>query len=329
LAMRLPLFFGLLLTALPLALSQSAPLHESLDSDRDGLDDATEEALLQQFVPQFMVGRGDCSVLPAQFVPFQPRPVVQADNGTIYGQVFQHEGHTGQAEIHYYSLWRLDCGEMGHALDAEHVSALVSRDDSGTWKALYWYAAAHENTVCDASQISRATNLNAETHGPRIWISLGKHASFLSEEACTHGCGGDRCNDAEPMSIMHLINLGEISAPMNGATWTGSQAWPLANKLRQSDFTQSRTARVEILPASEIAWANPEKRHMQAAISGGNSGIGGAATGLRATNSALAISDSETDHALDSASNSTGSAVAKAWRGVKKALQTTAQKMPH
>jgi len=39
----------------------------AIDSDHDGMSDALEQALLIQFAPAFMVGRHDCSGLPAQF----------------------------------------------------------------------------------------------------------------------------------------------------------------------------------------------------------------------------------------------------------------------
>src|ERR1039458_10862833 len=41
----------------------------SIDSDADGLSDALEQRLLEQFAPRFMVGRNDCSGLPAEFAP--------------------------------------------------------------------------------------------------------------------------------------------------------------------------------------------------------------------------------------------------------------------
>lgn len=325
--MRLTILAVCLLTFMSSAQGQTVTAPGVPDSDGDGLNDATEDALLQQFAPQFMVSHGDCSVLPAQFVPFQPKPVVQADDGTIYGQVFPRTDHEDQVEAHYYHLWRQDCGEMGHSLDAEHVSVFLEREGTDQWKALYWYAAAHENTVCDASQITRATTLHAESHGPTVWVSFGKHAAFFSDKICSHGCGGDRCQQAEPLVISHLINLGEPSAPMNGATWVDSQEWQLPEKLHQTDFTAARTARIESLPGTDIAWANPGSRHMQAAILGGNNAMAGASTGLRATNTALVLADSDTDNALNGASNSAGSALAKAYRSVRKALQTTANKM--
>ena len=39
------------------------------DRDRDGLDDAFEQALLERFVPAFYVSAGECDGLPASFAP--------------------------------------------------------------------------------------------------------------------------------------------------------------------------------------------------------------------------------------------------------------------
>jgi hypothetical protein len=266
-----------------------------------------------------MVSGDDCSLLPARFTPLAKDPAAEADDGTIYGRAAP-AGRADQVELHFYHLWRTDCGQRGHALDAEHVSALVERDGQGEWRARYWYAAAHEDTVCDASQVARASTLKAESHGPRVWISRGKHASFLSETLCTHGCGGDRCEAMKPLEIAELVNVGELPAPLNGAVWIGSPAWPLAEKLGRSDFPAVRTARLDRLPETDIAWANPEKRPMQAVILGGNDAVGGGATGFRATNTALVIADAHTSNALGNAAANTGHALAKSYRNVRHAL---------
>src|SRR5947207_7734184 len=168
--MRVFLVAGLLCSFLSIAPAQTISPSPSPDSDHDGLSDSLEDALLAQFAPHFMVSGDDCSLRPAQFVPFLANPEVQDQKGTIYGQAFPREGAANQVELHFYHLWRRDCGEMlGHDLDAEHVSALVVRNDASAWKALYWYAAAHENTLCDASQIARAAAVDGELHGPRVW----------------------------------------------------------------------------------------------------------------------------------------------------------------
>jgi hypothetical protein len=292
-----------------------------IDSDHDGVTDAEELTLLQQFLPRFNVSENDCSTKPAEFKPLLANPVIANENGLIYGQVFPLPGGTGELELHYYDLWRRDCGQSGHDLDAEHVSVLVSPDESGRWIARYWYAAAHEDTLCDASQVARAQALDAESHGAEIWISTGKHAAFLSKAVCKRGCGADECEGGKPLANTAVVNLGELSAPMSGATWTASSQWPLKQKMGRSDFSQALTARLETLPSDEIVWANPGKRHMQAAILGGDAAVVGAATGLRATDSALTIADTNTSGALDTASRKTGNALVRSYRGVLKALR--------
>ena len=220
-----------------------------------------------------MMAKQDCSVSPAEFEPEMQTPTVLADNGTIYGQVFPAKdvAHSVMiAEIHYYHLWRKDCGLHGHPLDTEHVAVLVRASDTdltrATWKGVYWYAAAHENTVCDVSQIARAATLNAEDHGATVWISSGKHASFLNETLCRRGCGADRCQNMVPLQTRALINLGEPHHPMNGASFISSREWPLLGKMSTTDFPGVAVARLDQLPVSDIAWFNPGRHPAQGVI---------------------------------------------------------------
>jgi hypothetical protein len=328
--MRRLLVFGLsLLIAISSYAQRPGAAASILDSDRDGLSDSVEDSLLLRFEPRFMISREDCSAKPAQFVALQRIPTALADDGTIYGQASPRKGHADEIELHYYHLWRKDCGEMGHRLDTEHVAVLLkgaAGSSADIWKAIYWYAAAHEDTVCDASQITRAITLNAEDRGAQVWISEGKHASFLSETLCTHGCGGDRCAEMETLQTEKLVNIGELNAPMNGAVWMDSPEWPLAEKMRRSDFTEDRTARLQRLPATDIAWANPEKRPVQAAILGANATLSGTATGARQTNTALVLANDNTGAAIDEAGRNTGNALTMSYRNVMKSLHKAAQK---
>jgi hypothetical protein len=311
---------GILAVAGVGASSQENKNDAFVDSDHDGLSDAQEQALLTQFVPQFQISSKDCSSQPAEFESAVQKPVVAAENGTIYGQAFPRAGHSEQIELHYYDLWRKDCGKKGHDLDAEHVSALLERDEAGNWKARYWYAAAHEDTLCDASQLARADTLKAESHGPELWISSGKHAAFLGPAICASGCGADRCTDIEKLSMAKVINVGEPAAVMNGATWTASREWPLGDKMRRSDFAEARITRLDRMAPDYIEWASPKKRPAQAAILGGDAAIAGVGT-------AMTSADSSTGKALDTASGKTGNALIKAYRGVKKALRSSAGAM--
>ncbi len=252
--------------------------------------------------------------MPALFLPDRRDPVATAD-GAIYGQatprVFQ--ALAGQVvELRYFHLWKRDCGRMGHPLDAEHVSVLVQRRDDA-WRAVYWYAAAHESTVCDASQITRASTLEAEKAGAPVWVSRNKHASFLNPELCRHGCGADVCAQIEPLTVSRIVNLGEPGTPMNGSVWIGSAQWALAAKMARSDFDPVAIAKLERLPATDIAWAVPGMKPARATIGVANT-----------TTDSLALSNQKTDAALDVAGTATGNALGTSYGKVSGALRKSA-----
>ena len=334
------------------------PAPPAIDSDHDGISDDLEQALLLQFAPKFLVGSHDCSNIPAEFQSGDSTPLVESENGTIYGQVFpakdQIDGAPA-AEIHYYHLWRIDCGPHGHLLDTEHVSVLIRADlahadsipanlvdasnpaptsnpqaasspnpSSATWKALYWYAAAHENTVCDVSQIARASTLHAENSGPSVWISPGKHASYLNQALCEKGCGADRCENMTALAPAKLINLGEATHPMNGSVFIASAAWPLTAKMSETNFPAPVLARLNELPDSDIAWFNAGRHPKQGIIAisstTGRDALGGLDTAADATDNSLSIAHDSTGNALHKSYRHTTHALGTSARHVGKAL---------
>ncbi len=296
-----------------------------LDSDEDGLSDALEQALLLQFAPHFWIGKEDCSHIPAEFQPALNVPIVKTGNGTIYGQVFpvknQLSSHS-TAEIHFYHLWKQDCGDHGHPLDAEHVSVLVrasgSELGSATWKASYWYAAAHENTVCDVSQIARAITIRAEDSGANVWISPNKHASYLNPMLCGRGCGADRCQDMIALPPGNLINLGEPGRPMNDSLFISSKLWPLSTKMTTSNFPAAPISRLDGLPATDIAWFNAGRHPAQGVIAISST-----------TEDALAQGGNHTVSAISDAEDSTGSALEKSYQNTVRALGSSARHVGH
>lgn len=247
-----------------LCFAVSAAFAGDADTDRDGLSDQFEQALLERFAPHFYISGTDCDLAPAEFLAGSPDPRVKARNGTVYGQVFPLARRAGGAsfiEIHFYHLWAQDCGMNGHALDAESIYALVRADRDEllpeAWLAEFWLAAAHENTLCDMSNGARAVVLAAVDRGPEVWVSRGKHASFLVKNLCLQGCGRDTCDDARLMQIPTLVNLGEIGAPMNGAIWSQSTSWPLASKMIPRYPSASMpdlpaSAGVELVPTRDV-----------------------------------------------------------------------------
>jgi hypothetical protein len=204
-------------------------------------------------------------------------------------------------ELHYFHLWTEDCGKRRHALDAEHVSALVRKTTTAAgaeqWKAVYWYAAAHEDTVCDNSRLYPAQALSAEERGPKVWISGGKHASFLSIAQCGTGCGADVCSDAVPLVARAVVNLGEKDFPMNGAVWAQSSGWDLAVKMSRSDFTEERLGRLTST-GEPVAARHPPFRGFQRAVAVASVPQAAIGTGAEQTSSALSVAGGQTGRAL-------------------------------
>jgi len=273
----------------------STAFAQSSDLDRDGLDDGVEDALLEQFRPSFMVSAKDCDQLPAEFAAGEATPRVVAKNGTNYGQATPNAA--GGVELHYFHLWSRDCGRRGHFGDVEHVSALVRPADDGSWTARYWYAAAHEGTVCDRCMVARAEHVEAERAGPVVWVSAGKHASYFSQKACNGGCGGDTCAEMHLVPRLPLVNLGEPGAPLNGAVWTSAPAWNLAAKMAP-DFDGDLLAKLEAAPLTGPVRVSSQTKGMQRTISVSNTTLGGLETAQDHTGSALGTANKKTGNAL-------------------------------
>lgn len=253
------------------------------DLDRDGLDDTFEQALLERFLPTFFVSAGECDGLPASFAPGTSHPEVLARDGTIHGRVFP--ASDGTIEVQYFHLWARDCGRGGHSLDAEHVSVLLDYHgqewgqpfrvaQAPDWAARLWYAAAHEDTLCDQSSGAHALALGAVSAGPAVYISRGKHASYLNPGQCKWGCGGDACPRGQPLRVAAVVNIGEPGVPLNGATWIGSARWPLGAKLT-SDFDPATKARLDRSGAARIISLMLHRRTPQAPVLAGDTAVDG------------------------------------------------------
>lgn len=266
-----------------------APAAAAQDLDRDSLSDSLEQTLLERFIPTFYLSAGECDALPASFVPGAPHPRVAAKNGTIHARAFPAAG--GGVELQYFHLWARDCGRNGHDLDAEHVSALVEPQPDGTWTARLWYAAAHEDTICDQSSGARASTLAAVTTGPSVYISRGKHASYLDAGQCARGCGGDSCRLGRLLQVRHLVNIGEPGAPLNGATWMASARWPLGAKL-ESDFNPDVRASLDRAGNARIVALTTHLRPLQAPVLAGDTALDALGHAHRATTKALGMTAS-------------------------------------
>ncbi len=306
-------FIGVALLSLLMS-TVAAQSNTDADSDHDGLTDNFEQQLLEQFRPTFMIDAKDCAIRPARFESSQVNPNFVAADGTIYGQVFPLP-NSSNIEVHYYTLWDRDCGERGHPFDVEHVSVIVSNTPASAPKALYWYAGAHEDTLCDISSGARAAALDAEDHGPRVWSSSGKHALYLRRAMCGHGCGADSCaNDTELPNDGTVINIGELKSPSNGALWVGSAEWVLSQKM-DSDFTPAIIARLDATSGETVITLRGNSS-FRGTIQGSEAVLNGAATGAQHTGAALGTANDHTSSSLGKATRATGRSLRKAWNAV-------------
>ncbi|MEZ5283745.1 MAG: hypothetical protein R2712_02820 [Vicinamibacterales bacterium] len=308
-----------------LALAAAVPSAASAqDRDRDGVPDAVEQALLDRFQPTFVLSAGECDERPARMRVGLPDPEVAARDGTIYGHVTPRPvtpGQPAEIEVQYFHLWSRDCGRPSHALDAEHVSVLLTAPSSDApaeaWHARYWYAAAHEGTICDASSGAPAATLRATDNGPYVYISRGKHASYLERDHCKWGCGSDECDPGEPLPRGDVRNLGEAGHPLNGSTWVSSGRWSLGEKL-VSDFDADRRADLDGADPGRVAVLRLSLRAWQSPILGGDTGLDAllaagdaAATAAEAAGGAARTAVGQTGRAVGRALGKTGSAVAR------------------
>lgn len=271
------------------------------DVDRDGVSDQLEQALLDRFAPTLLLARGECDGAPASFVPLRSDPSVQSKDGTLYGQAFGIASTDGPStalgagrariELHFFHLWSRDCGRLGHDLDAEHVSAIVSapRHDAppSSWIADAWYAAAHEGSACDASSGAPARVISAEANGPRVFVSKGKHASYFDRGQCKWGCGGDECGDDRTIIPAVVINIGEFDAPMNGALWVHSSRWMMDQKMG-SDFDPALRSRLDANAADHVIPLMQSMRGPQAPLLAGDTALDGLGTAATHTRGAFA-----------------------------------------
>jgi len=294
------------------------PASPRADLDRDGVDDAVEQSLLERFLPHFSLSAGDCAVAPSLFLQGALDPVALQQDGTIYGQAFAKStsvaGQKGVlVELHFYHLWQSDCGKPAHSLDVEHVSTLVTANSmtapAADWVALYWYASARQGTMCDKSHAASAGLVHAIDQGPAVMVSAGKHASYLDGSLCQQGCGSDRCEGLKAFSVPRVVNLGEPDAPLNGSDWTASPLWMLRDKM-SSDFPDGLLAELQVSGNNQFLPVRPATPGIQLAAG--------------ATASALATAGESTGHALDSAQRHTGDALDTSARSVGSAFRKAA-----
>ena len=130
---------------------------------------------------------------------------------------------------------------------------------------------------------------------------------------CGHGCGADLCkNDVELAKSGPIINIGELNSTMNGASWTRSPSWPLADKM-DTDFSSEVLSRLDAAPVGTITTVRGN-RSLRGTIDGADAAVNGGATGVHHTGAALNTANDHTSKSLGTATRATGRALKRTWQ---------------
>ena len=245
-----------------------------------------------------MVGVQDCSGIPTEFRPGVKKPEPETDDGTIYGQVFPSKAAGGAlptAEIHYYHLWRRDCGAMVMRWIPSMCRcscarpAAISIPQHG--RRCTGILQPTKTLFAMKSQIARASTPHAVNHGARIWIIPGKEASSGTGSLGLAGCGETNVQHAclEPGKLINLERLAGREGDFHRLECLAASAQNC-----NTNFPAGPVARLNQLPDSDIAWFNAGRHPAQGVIAVSSS-----------TQQALARSGQNTTSAISVAGDST------------------------
>jgi len=194
------------------------------DVDRDGLNDAWEDAVLARFQPRLELdeqekGRDDPSFRVG-----------------VAGRVVARAGDPSRVVVFFGFAWSEDygaCGFTDHHGDVERAVLELARVDgtTGDLVIVKAYTASHEGDPTDKSHTyAGETELRAELeflpeNGSHRWLlytSRDKHGTFASKGACESRkipcladyCGADGVDDKSELRLLPaLLNVGEPAHP--------------------------------------------------------------------------------------------------------------------
>lgn len=214
------------------------------DADYDGMDDGCEQRLADQFRPSM-------AVAPASF---DCGPTIEPYWAAKY---FPTSGNL--VRIAYLLAYRRDCGTTGigtvllskafqvislngfivdlstddpgagHSGDSEWVMVNVRYNTATTrWVLVSVKFSAHDGTIVSGTREWPVGNIEIPAGSvsggfPRVWVSLNKHANYVSRVSCQTGRGPggiavDNCQPVIPDSyrlpFYYLRNVGSVQANM-------------------------------------------------------------------------------------------------------------------
>ncbi len=180
---------------------------DPVDADRDGLDDACEEAVVRGFEPELVFGVEETA--PERIPFWAARP--DGDQTLRIFYAISYLADAGDPTLG---------GASGHDGDSEFIVLRVQYDGAGKWSLVEGYLSGHYDTFCDSGGWFPAESFaygGALFGPPLVYVAEGKHANYIDLEACdAGGCYQDHCSDEwhETMGIDAGRDLGLFSTPL-------------------------------------------------------------------------------------------------------------------
>ena len=174
----------------------------TVDRDGDGLDDAFEERVARDYLPNL-------SLHPQDGCPL----------GVILYRVRKHPTDASLLMVLYDHLYETDCGIGGHTGDNEVFAVTVNPGKPAPAGITAMKAISHQNTACQKITTCGSCNglaacdLDAASR-PRVYASRGKHGTYVQKSVCTLiSICPDDCAAGDQLGVP-LANAGEPGAPL-------------------------------------------------------------------------------------------------------------------
>lgn len=172
------------------------------DNDGDGLDDAWEQKIAEDYMPFLSIDPEDGC--PLGGIVFRLRP---------------HPANPKMIHIIYDHLFEEDCGLGGHVGDNEVFGATIDPAVPPPAGILTLVAVTHQGTACEKTTkcgscggldaCSTAQKKGADY--PVVFSADGKHATYVQKGECSFLSCFDSCAQAPSEPPTPLVNAGEPS----------------------------------------------------------------------------------------------------------------------
>jgi len=178
-----------------------------VDNDQDGLDDAVEQQLAEQYLPYVSLAPDDGCPLDGFLVRVRPHPKDATKVLIVYDHLLQR-----------------DCGLGGHVGDDEVFGVAIDPARPAPDGILAIKTASHQGTICERdsecstcgdnrTQCDRAPDGGAMW--PVLYASKDKHGQYATKGACgTFGTCFDSCTLNPARRLAPIVNAGEPDHPL-------------------------------------------------------------------------------------------------------------------